>query len=163
MKKILINLAAAVCVVFSGFLCLQIDEIHLFELPKSPLAVGWIFLTAGLCLIVLAEAAFLTRGGATGAPADATKHLVVTGIYRWVRNPIYLGGALVLLGVSLAKQSPTLLLAALLFLPAMHFTVVGWEERRLERDFGEEYLEYKRSVARWIPRLPDMINRDKKT
>jgi protein-S-isoprenylcysteine O-methyltransferase Ste14 len=154
MKRILINLAAAVGVVFAGFICLQVDRIFTFVLPQVPQAVSWISLIAGLILIVLAEAAFLMRGGATGAPTDPTKHLVVTGIYRWVRNPIYLGGALVLLGVSLSRQSPTLLLAAVLFLPIMHFTVVRGEERRLERDFGAEYLKYKRSVPRWIPLQP---------
>jgi protein-S-isoprenylcysteine O-methyltransferase Ste14 len=154
MKSILINLAAAVGVVFTGFICLQMDRILPFGLPQVPQAVCWIFLIAGLCLIVLAEAVFLMRGGATGAPSDPTKLLVVTGIYRWVRNPIYLGGALVFLGVSLARQSPTLLFAAVLFLPIMHFIVVRGEEQRLERDFGSEYLEYKRSVHRWLPRPP---------
>ncbi len=154
MKRILINLAAAVGVVLAGLICLQMDKILPFGLPRVPPAVDWIFLISGLCLILLAEVAFLMRGGATGAPSDPTKHLVVAGIYKWVRNPIYLGGALVLLGVSLARQSPTLLLAAVLFLPVMHFTVVRGEERRLERDFGAEYLQYKRSVARWIPRPP---------
>jgi protein-S-isoprenylcysteine O-methyltransferase Ste14 len=163
MKRILTNLAAAVGVVLAGLICLQIDKILPFGLPPVPQAVEWILLITGFCFIVLAEAAFLRRGGATGAPSDPTKHLVVAGIYKWMRNPIYLGGALVLLGVSLARQSPTLLLVAVLFLPVMHFTVVRGEERRLERDFGAEYLEYKRSVACWIPRSPDMINRDRKT
>jgi protein-S-isoprenylcysteine O-methyltransferase Ste14 len=112
-------------------------------------------LVSGLGLIALAVAAFLMRGGATGAPADPITHLVAVGITHWVRNPINLEGALVLLGVSLAKQSPILLLAAVLYLAMMHPTVVRGEEQRLERDFGEEHLEYKRSVARWIPRPPN--------
>jgi protein-S-isoprenylcysteine O-methyltransferase Ste14 len=56
--------------------------------------------------------------------------------------------------VSLARNSPTLLLAAILFIPVMHFTVVRSEERRLERDFRVEYSEYKLRVSRWIPRPP---------
>lgn len=108
----------------------------------------------GIILLALAETAFLAWGGATGAPADPTKRLVVFGIYRWVRNPIYLGGALVLLGVALARRSPTLLSAAALFSISIHFTVVRSEERRLEADFGQDYLENKRRVPRWIPRVP---------
>ena len=154
MNKILLSLAAAVSVLLGGFICLQIDRFLPLGLPQVTQVVCWILLIAGLALLALAEAAFLMRGGATGAPADPTKHLVTIGVYRWVRNPIYLGGALVLLGVSLARQSPTLLLAAVLFLPVMHFTVVRGEELRLERDFGEAYLDYRRRVARWIPRLP---------
>lgn len=156
------NLFASLSIVVAGSLCLQFDGWLTFSLPPVPEAVYWIFLTIGLGLIALAEATFLMRGGATGAPADPTKHLVVFGIYRWLRNPIYLGGALVLLGVSLARHSPTLFLAAILFLPAMHLTVVRGEERRLEKDFGDEYLEYKRSVPRWIPRPPYLINMDRK-
>ena len=151
MKRMLIILTAAVFVLLCGFLFLQIDKLLPFELPTVSQIPCWILLITGIILIVLGEAAFLTRGGATGAPSDPTKHLVVTGIYRWVRNPIYLGGTLVLLGVALARQSPTLLLAGLLFLPVMHFTVVRGEEQRLERDFGAEYLEYKHSVPRWTP------------
>jgi protein-S-isoprenylcysteine O-methyltransferase Ste14 len=155
LKRILVNLFALLSIVLAGLLCLRFDDWLPFSLPSVPEAVYWIFFSIGLGMIALAEAAFLMRGGATGAPADPTKHLVVIGIYRWVRNPIYLGGALVLLGASLARQSPTLLLAGLLFLPVMHFTVVRAEERRLERDFGAEYLKYKCSVPRWIPRLPN--------
>jgi protein-S-isoprenylcysteine O-methyltransferase Ste14 len=154
LKRILVNLFALLSIVLAGLLCLRFDGWLPFSLPPVPEAVYWMFLFIGLGLIALAEAAFLMRGGATGAPADPTKHLVVIGIYRWVRNPIYLGGAFVLLGVSLARSSPTLLLITALFLPVMHFTVVLAEERRLERDFSAEYLEYKRRVHRWLPHPP---------
>jgi protein-S-isoprenylcysteine O-methyltransferase Ste14 len=154
MKRILINLIAAAVVLLAGLLCLGLDRFWPFALPAVPEPIYWIFLLGGLGLIVLAEAAFLIRGGATGAPADPTRRLVTTGIYRWVRNPIYLGGALVLLGVAFARQSPTLLLVACLFLPVMHVAVVRREEDRMERGFGGEYLEYKRQVPRWIPRPP---------
>jgi protein-S-isoprenylcysteine O-methyltransferase Ste14 len=155
MKRILVNLAASIAVMLAGLLCLQLDKLLPFALPPVPEFVSWLLFVSGLGLIALAEAAFLIRGGASGAPSDPIKHLVMTGIYRWVRNPIYLGGALVLMGVSLARQSPTLLLAAILFLPVMHVTVVRAEESRLERDFGGAYLEYKLRVRRWIPRPPN--------
>jgi protein-S-isoprenylcysteine O-methyltransferase Ste14 len=154
LKWILVNLFASLSIVLAGLLCLPIDGWLTFSLPPVPEAVYWIFLTIGLGLIALAEASFQMRGGATGAPADPTKHLVVIGIYRWVRNPIYLGGTFVLLGASLARSSPTLLFITALFLPVIHFTVVRREEKRLERDFGAEYLEYKRRVPCWIPHPP---------
>ncbi len=145
---------AAAAVLLAGLLCLWMDSFLPFALPAVPAPMYWIFLFGGLSLVACAETAFLMRGGATGAPVDPTKHLVITGIYRWVRNPIYLGGALVLLGVAFSRQSPTLLLAACLFLPIMDRTIVRREEERLRQDFGIEYEEYKRRVPRWIPKPP---------
>ncbi len=154
MIKILINLMASAAAVVGGLLCFWVDSFLPFALPALPAPVFWGLMLAGMGLIIAAECAFVMRGGSSGAPADPTRRLVTVGIYRWVRNPIYLGGALVLLGVSLARHSPTLFLAACLYLPVLHVTVVRSEERRMERDFDGEYLEYKRSVPRWIPRPP---------
>jgi protein-S-isoprenylcysteine O-methyltransferase Ste14 len=154
MKRILVNLMASTAVLLACLLCLRLDAFLPFTLPAVPEPIDWVFLIGGFSLIAMAEIAFLIRGGASGAPADPTRRLVITGIYRWVRNPIYLGGALILLGVSLSRRSPTLFLAACLFLPVMHFTAVYREEQRLERDFNGDYLEYKHRVPRWIPRPP---------
>jgi protein-S-isoprenylcysteine O-methyltransferase Ste14 len=154
MKRLFVNLLASAAVILAVLLCLRLDAHLPFALPAVPEFAGWILLLSGLGLIALAEAAFLIRGGATGAPVDPTRRLVTSGIYRWVRNPIYLGGTLMILGAALANRSPTLLLAAALFPIAMHFTVVRGEEQRLEREFGDEYLEYTRRVPRWIPRMP---------
>jgi protein-S-isoprenylcysteine O-methyltransferase Ste14 len=123
-------------------------------LPPAPALLAGLPILSGAGLIVAAESVFLMRGGSSGAPADPARFLGTTGMYRRVRNPIYLGGALVLLGVSLAGRSPSLLLAACLYLPILHATVVRGEERRMERDFGDDYLEYRRRVPRWIPRPP---------
>ena len=153
-NRILVNLFASGLVLLILLGCLQFDSHLPFALDAVPSPVYWFFLLAGVALIALAEAAFLARGGATGAPADPTRRLVIIGIYRWVRNPIYLGGASVLLGVAFARQSPTLLVVACLFLPVMHLSVVRKEESRMEHDFGDEYLTYKRRVPRWIPRPP---------
>jgi protein-S-isoprenylcysteine O-methyltransferase Ste14 len=153
MKRLLINLVACACVLLAGLLCLRLDGLWPMPLPSIPEFLWGICLFTGLGLILMAEAAFLSQGGATGAPADPTKRLVISGIYRWVRNPIYLGGMLVILGAALARRSPTLLAAAVLFLPVMHCTVVRGEERRLESEFGSEYREYTEQVPRWIPRI----------
>jgi protein-S-isoprenylcysteine O-methyltransferase Ste14 len=152
-KKILLNLAASVAIILAGFLCLWLDTFLPFALPPMPDVVSWVLIIAGLAMIALAETAFLARGGSTGAPADPTRRLVVSGIYRWMRNPIYSGGTLVLLGVALSRNSPTIFLAAVLFPIIMNFAVIPSEERRLERDFGKEYTEYKSKVPRWIPHL----------
>jgi protein-S-isoprenylcysteine O-methyltransferase Ste14 len=154
MKKLLVNLGAAIIVIALCLACFWADSNLPFALPATPQLIHWLVLIAGLLLIVLAELAFLRRSGASGAPADPTHRLVVAGIYRWVRNPIYLGGALVFLGLALSRGSPTLLLVALLFIPLMDRLVVRAEEDRLERDFGDEYLDYQSKAARWIPKPP---------
>jgi protein-S-isoprenylcysteine O-methyltransferase Ste14 len=82
------------------------------------------------------------------------KRLVAAGPYRWVRNPIYVGAFLVVLG----EAGLFLSLALLVYAGAMaifcHLFVVGYEERTLRRRFGEAYMEYLQTVPRWIPRLP---------
>jgi protein-S-isoprenylcysteine O-methyltransferase Ste14 len=131
MKRLIVNLLASAAVILVGLLCLRLDSYLSLALPAVPELASWIFLLTGLGLIALAEAAFLTRGAPTGAPADPTRRLVLSGICRWGRNPISLGVALVILGAALANRSPILLLAAVLFPIVMHSTVVRAEENRL--------------------------------
>ena len=154
MRQILANLLASAAAVAGCLLCFWLDSFLPFALPAVPALSYWMVLLSGMGLIAAAEGALLMRGGSSGAPAVPTRRLVTSGIYRWVRNPIYLGGALVLLGVSLARHSPVLLAAACLYLPVLHVAVIRGEERRMERDFDGDYLEYKRNVPRWIPRPP---------
>src|SRR5215813_12522764 len=85
---------------------------------------------------------------------DAPRRVVVTGPYRWVRNPIYLAALLVVLGEALLFMSLRLLAYAGAMAVFCHLFVTGYEERRLSRRFGVSYLEYRRTVPRWIPRRP---------
>ncbi len=115
--------------------------------------LAWILLLAGTVLIIAAQAVFLPIGGATGGPWDPTQHLVARGIYRRMRNPIYLGAGLLLFGVALFRASPTYLALAFFFLPAMHLFVVYIEEPITERRFGASYRAYRDQVPRWFPHL----------
>jgi protein-S-isoprenylcysteine O-methyltransferase Ste14 len=153
-KRILINFIAAAAVLLFCLLCFQVDTYWPFALSQTPDAIVWCFLLGGMALFALAEMAFFGKGGGTGALTDPPHRLTTSGIYRWVRNPIYLGGAMVLLGVALSRRSPSLLAIACLFLPVMHLVVVRREEPRLMRKYGGDYAEYKRRVPRWIPRPP---------
>ena len=96
---------------------------------------------------------FAVKGGGTPAPIDPPRALVVAGLYRHVRNPMYVGGVLILLGHVLWFQAPSLLLYAAAVFTAFHLFVVLYEERALERQFGASYREFRASVPRWIPRL----------
>jgi protein-S-isoprenylcysteine O-methyltransferase Ste14 len=97
---------------------------------------------------------FLINGKGTPAPIDPPKELVAVGLYRFVRNPMYVAGILGLIGWMLWSPSLSLIVAPLLFLGAAHLFVTGYEEPTLRKKFGAAYADYFKRVPRWIPRLP---------
>jgi protein-S-isoprenylcysteine O-methyltransferase Ste14 len=97
---------------------------------------------------------FAAVGEATPGLWDAPRRVVATGPYRWVRNPIYLAALLVVLGEAWLFMSPPLLVYAAAMAVFCHLFVTGYEERKLARQFGDSYLEYRHTVPRWIPRRP---------
>jgi protein-S-isoprenylcysteine O-methyltransferase Ste14 len=94
---------------------------------------------------------FIERGKGTPAPIDPPKLLVTSGPYRCVRNPMYLGGVLILLGESLLFASILLLLYLCFIWMAFHLFIVLYEEPHLRKVFGTGYEEYCRNVRRWVP------------
>src|SRR5712691_8892651 len=97
---------------------------------------------------------FTFTGRGTPAPIDPPKELVVKGLYRYVRNPMYVGVTLILLGEALLFESAVLFLYAGFLLVWAHLFIVYYEEPTLKRLFGASYESYCKSVPRWIPRLP---------
>jgi protein-S-isoprenylcysteine O-methyltransferase Ste14 len=97
---------------------------------------------------------FATAGEGTPAPIDAPKHLVVRGLYRFVRNPMYAGVLLILLGESLAFRSTRILVYAAIVFTFFNLFVILYEEPALKRKFGPSYEEYLSSVPRWLPQRP---------
>jgi protein-S-isoprenylcysteine O-methyltransferase Ste14 len=96
---------------------------------------------------------FATRGRGTPAPIDPPKELVVSGPYRHVRNPMYVGVLCFVLGQAAVLHSPAVLeYGAILFL-ASHLFVVAYEEPSLRARFGPSYARYCAAVGRWLPRL----------
>jgi protein-S-isoprenylcysteine O-methyltransferase Ste14 len=96
-----------------------------------------------------------TRGIGTlrGEEWFMPREFVATGPFRFVRNPMSLGGAVLMTGIALTHRSTlALVLAAALFV-VFHLVVVFLEEPGLEKRFGESYREYRRHVRRWLPRL----------
>jgi len=109
---------------------------------------------AGAVLAFLCVITFGLHGRGTPAPFDPPREFVASGPYRFVRNPMYIGAALTLAGAGLWLQSPGILVLAAVGLMAAHLFVISVEEPSLEKQFGESYRAYKRSVRRWIPRRP---------
>lgn len=121
---------------------------HWFR-PIGLMLAGLGMLLAGACV-----ATFVTRGRGTPAPFDPPREFVVTGPYRYVRNPMYIGGTLVILGAGLILSSPAIVILGFAFVLIMHLFVVLYEEPALTRRFGAAYEAYRGSVDRWRIRKP---------
>jgi protein-S-isoprenylcysteine O-methyltransferase Ste14 len=112
---------------------------------------GEILAILGAALACWCIGTFVVAGRGTPAPFDPPRRLVVSGPYRFVRNPMYLGAVLVLGGAGVYYASAWLIGYALVFLGATHLFVRGYEESALRASFGEEYEAYCRKTQRWWP------------
>ena len=117
-------------------------------LGASSIAAGVLTLTGALVLLRCVWDFFATGKG-TLAPVDPPRHLVVTGLYRYTRNPMYNGVLAALIGEAWFFSSATVLWYAAFVLIAFHLFVVLYEEPTLESLFQESYRAYRRSVPRW--------------
>ena len=120
-------------------------------LPRS---AGALFMVGGFVLFSWCVSLFARVGQGTLAPWDPTRNLVVVGPYRYVRNPMISGVALMLLGQAMFWPSLAIGIWAGAFILINHLYFVFLEEPGLERRFGESYRHYKATVPRWLPRLP---------
>jgi protein-S-isoprenylcysteine O-methyltransferase Ste14 len=112
-----------------------------------------LLIAAGILVVLESFGRFALEGVETPAPIFPTRHLVVNGFYRFVRNPMYVAVLSVIFGQALLFGSVGLLEYAVLPWLAAHLFVVGYEEPTLRRSFGAEYETYRANVPRWIPRL----------
>jgi protein-S-isoprenylcysteine O-methyltransferase Ste14 len=159
MKRLLVGLRALV--VASAFISLWAwVALAVERLERTPAALpswaalpGAVLMATGAMLALSCVAVFVTVGRGTPAPFDAPRRFVAVGPYAWVRNPMYIGGWLVLMGWALYRGSPLLLAFAVAWLGLAHLFVLGYEEPTLRDKFGADYERYLRAVPRWIPRL----------
>ena len=120
-------------------------------------ALRWLglpFLIVGTSVLLWCVRDFAVRGRGTLAPVDPPKELVAVGLYRWVRNPMYVGVVTTLLGHALWFESRALLFYAACVFVGFHLFVTLYEEPSLNERFGESYRRYRASVPRWLPRPP---------
>ena len=115
--------------------------------------LGAIVIVVGAAIYFRCAWEFAVRGLGTPAPIAPTKFLVTTALHRHIRNPMYVGVALFILGEAALFRSIHLVEYAAIMLLIAHTFVVLYEEPTLRRQFGESYEEYRRSVPRWIPRF----------
>ncbi len=123
-------------------------------LPQWTEVPGAALMAVGGSLALWCAGAFVALGRGTPAPFDAPRQFVAAGPYRYVRNPMYLGGFAVLIGFGLYLHSGAILVLAPPWFLAAHLFVVGYEEPTLREKFGDTYEKYCKAVARWRPGSP---------
>jgi protein-S-isoprenylcysteine O-methyltransferase Ste14 len=114
---------------------------------------GGVLIAAGVAVLLSAFARFAVEGIGTPAPVAPTRHLVVGGLYRHVRNPMYVAVAATIIGQAALLGRPALLLYAALFIGAVAAFVYAYEQPVLSERFGDDYDRYRRNVPAWWPRV----------
>ncbi len=115
--------------------------------------LGVAAIAAGAALLVACIVAFGRHGRGTLSPVDPARHLVVQGLYRYVRNPMYLSVTLIHAGEFLLTRSLGLLAFWAIWFAVVNLFILAYEEPTLRRQFGAEYHAYAAAVPRWLPRL----------
>lgn len=110
---------------------------------------GSVLILIGGTILLASVVSFYRRGRGTLAPWDPPKHLVVQDLYRFNRNPMYVGVALVLFGWALITGNPWNYVYAVVIPLIFHARVVLYEEKEMQRLFGHEWEQYRRAVPRW--------------
>ncbi|MDQ3734556.1 MAG: isoprenylcysteine carboxylmethyltransferase family protein [Actinomycetota bacterium] len=126
---------------------------HWTELPIAA-GLGWACIAAGTAVILESFARFVLDGRGTPAPIAPTEHLVVRGMYRWLRNPMYVAVLLVIAGESLLFADPLVLGYGVLVGIAVTSFVRWYEEPTLAKKFPAQYAAYRATVPGWWPKRP---------
>src|SRR4029077_14128723 len=127
-------------------------EAPFFRMPLFRFA-GGMLMTLGAIGLLDSFVRFALQGVGTPAPVFPTRHLVVSGLYRYVRNPMYVAVVSTILGQGLILGNVTILEYGGLVWLLFHLFVLVYEEPTLRASFGSEYKQFCNEVPRWIPRF----------
>lgn len=128
------------------------NQFHLGNLIPT-FWIALVFAIAGLFIALWTMSLFFSFGNGTPAPWNPPKNFIVRGPYCYVRNPMMIGGFLILLSETLFFESGAIFIWLFFFIIVNFIYIPAFEEPGLERRFGDKYLEYKKHVPRWLPRL----------
>ena len=137
LRVLLINILLSIIVIGIAF---SLDKCWPFLLPKALTITAWPLIAVGSILILLAAITLARHGGSTGAPGDPTRDIVTIGPYQCIRNPIYLGDGILILGLALLARSPSMFISCIFYMIMIDAFVRKVEEPATERRFGEEYI-----------------------
>jgi protein-S-isoprenylcysteine O-methyltransferase Ste14 len=117
-----------------------------------PSWTGIIIMIVGGILVLACVSVFITHGKGTPAFFDPPKKFVAAGPYMFVRNPMYIGGLILLIGYGLYRYSISILIFSIVYMIIFHLFVIYYEEPTLEKQFGKSYEDYKKRTNQWIPK-----------
>ena len=123
------------------------------EVPAAARGVAVALIVIGLAVLVECFVRFVVRGRGTPAPVAPPTQLVVSGLYRHVRNPMYVALVAIVAGQAVWLGSRPLALYTVVLWGLFHLRVVSYEEPVLRRQFGAAFEAYRSGVPRWVPRL----------
>ncbi len=156
MKTALIFRNLAFTIIVPGTVAVYVP----LHIARSRPPVGGVGCAVAVALFVVGGAIyawcvwnFAAYGRGTPAPVDAPKRLVVRGLYRHTRNPMYLGVLAILVGWAVLFQAKALVMYAFFVGVCFNLFIFLYEEPHLRRHFGKEYDDYCGRVGRWLPRL----------
>jgi protein-S-isoprenylcysteine O-methyltransferase Ste14 len=115
--------------------------------------IGAFFAVLGWLVLLWCARDFAVRGRGTPNPLDPPRALVVDGLYRFVRNPMYVGVVTSVLGQAALYRSSAVVWYAAIVAVAFHLRVILFEEPKLTELFGDAYADYQKRVPRWFPRV----------
>ena len=124
-----------------------------WRFPHWLIIPGVVIMIIGGVIASLCAFNFVIFGKGTPAPFDAPKEFVCSGLYKYVRNPMYIGGLFLFVGFAFLNRSVSMFLFVFLWLIIINAVVVFYEEKTLEKHFGRTYLDYKNKVNRWLPSI----------
>jgi protein-S-isoprenylcysteine O-methyltransferase Ste14 len=130
---------------YLGLRELKMEDLGLASIPAL-VCIG-----VGAALLAACIFEFARSGRGTLSPLDPPRKLVVRGLYRYVRNPMYLSVTTIVLGEAMLTRSSALAIYWAIWFVAVNLFVIGYEEPTLRQTFGASYDEYTRRVGRWIP------------
>jgi protein-S-isoprenylcysteine O-methyltransferase Ste14 len=152
--------SAVATIVVPGIACVLIPfyiinraQISLTPPPGILQVLAILIASFGTCMIVWVSTAFVRQGKGTPIPIDPPTRFIITGLYRYVRNPMYVGAVLIVLAEAVYFQYAWLVLYAIGLWAVLHIALVIFEEPQLKKRFGADYEQYLKSVPRWIPKL----------
>ena len=139
-------------ILFFGWIALRVRvyDKNIGLLPEWTKLPGIILMILGGILCLICILVFIIKGRGTPAVFDPPTEFVVIGPYKYVRNPMYIGGFILLIGFGLFHHSLSILILSVILFFLFHLFVVFVEELQLEERFGESYINYKNSVNRWL-------------
>ena len=124
-----------------------------FDWTSPGHVLGLVCVGLGVALLAACILEFARSGKGTLSPLDPPRQLVVRGLYRYVRNPMYLSVTTIVLGEVLWSRSWALAVYWLVWFGVVNLFVLGYEEPTLRRQFGASYAAYTQKVGRWIPKF----------